>query len=60
MGRLGFPIMLAMAALPFIGAWAFEKGGGNWMIGILNALALLNVALVTALWLFTRSHRKNA
>jgi len=58
MGRLGLPIMLAMAAAPFIGAWAFEVGGSAWMIAILNGLAFLNVALVAGLWLSSRALRQ--
>jgi hypothetical protein len=58
MGRLGFPIMLAMATSPFVGAWAFEAGGSTWMIGILNGLACLNLALIVALWFSSRALRQ--
>ncbi len=54
MGRLGFPIMLAMAASPFVGAWALSLGGSAWIIGLLNALAFLNIALVAMLGLFNK------
>jgi predicted MFS family arabinose efflux permease len=57
MGRLGLPIMVAMAAAPFAGAFAFEAGGADWTLGMLTALALLNVALVALLWYLSRSYR---
>ena len=57
MGRIGLPIMMAMAAAPFAGAFAFETGGADWTLGILTALALLNVALVAPLWYLSRSDR---
>ncbi len=60
MGRLGFPIMLAMAASPFIGAWAFQNGGNAWVIGLLVTLALSNAALVAALWFASRALRRRA
>jgi predicted MFS family arabinose efflux permease len=50
MGRLGFPIMMAMAASPFAGAIAFQAGGADWTLGLLAALALINVLLVGLLW----------
>jgi hypothetical protein len=50
MGRLGFPIMMAMAAAPFVGAIAFQLGGADWTLGMLATLALVNVLLVAMLW----------
>jgi MFS family permease len=54
-GRLGRPIMIAMAASPFVGATAFRLGGADWTFGLLAALALLNVGLVALLWRLSRS-----
>jgi len=55
MGRLGFPIMMAMAAAPFAGAVAFQWGGPDWTLGMLTALALGNVMLVAVLWRLSRT-----
>lgn len=49
-GRLGRPIMIAMAASPFVGAIAFRWGGADWTFGLLAALAVSNVVLVALLW----------
>ncbi|MDB5602544.1 MAG: transporter [Xanthobacteraceae bacterium] len=49
-GRLGRPIMIAMAASPFVGATAFRLGGADWTFALLAALALINVGLVAVLW----------
>lgn len=57
MGRLGFPIMMAMAASPFAGAIAFQLGGADWTLRMLAALALINVLLVAALWRLSRTAR---
>jgi hypothetical protein len=57
MGRLGFPIMMAMAAAPFAGAAAFQSGGADWTLGMLGALALINVLLVALLWHMSRPTR---
>jgi MFS family permease len=57
MGRLGFPIMMAMAASPLAGAIAFQSGGADGTLGILVALALINVLLVATLWRLSRAAR---
>jgi hypothetical protein len=57
MGRLGLPIMMAMAAAPSAGAFAFETGGADRTLGTLTALALLNVVLVALLWYLSRCNR---
>jgi len=57
MGRLGFPIMMAMAVSPFAGAIAFQSGGADWTLGMLAALALVNVLLVALLWRLSRRVR---
>jgi predicted MFS family arabinose efflux permease len=58
MGRLGLPIMIAMAAAPFAGAMAFQSGGPDWTLGMLAALALINVLLVALLWRQNRHARR--
>jgi predicted MFS family arabinose efflux permease len=50
MGRLGLPIMVAMAVAPFAGARAFQLGGADWTLGMLAFLATFNVPLVILLW----------
>jgi hypothetical protein len=57
MGRLGLPIMVAMAASPFIGAWAMRIGGADWTLRLLTALAVVNALLVALLWRQTRLGR---
>ena len=57
MGRLAFPILVAMAVSPFLGGLAFQKGGATWTLGLLAALAFANVALVTILMAMTKRHR---
>jgi len=57
MGRLGFPIMMAMAASPFAGAIAFQRGGADWTLGMLAVLALINMVLVALLWRLSRPVR---
>jgi MFS family permease len=54
MGRLGFPIMMAMAVSPFAGAIVFRSGGADWTIALLAMLALTNVILVGLLWRLIR------
>lgn len=49
MGRLALPILIAMAVSPYVGGLAFQKGGANWTLGLLAALALTNVVLACAL-----------
>jgi len=60
MGRLGLPIMIAMAASPFAGAVVFQAGGADWTLGMLAALASINVLLVAALWRSSRAARMTA
>lgn len=59
-GRIGLPVMVAMAASPFIGAIAFRTGGADWTLYILSALALTNVALVALLFQLSRNARQRA
>jgi MFS family permease len=50
MGRLGLPIMIAMAVMPYFGALAYEYGGPNLAFGLILALSFINVGLVFVLW----------
>jgi hypothetical protein len=54
MGRLGFPLLAAMAVSPYLGGLAFQRGGAEWTLLLLTVLALANVILVGALRLVTR------
>jgi predicted MFS family arabinose efflux permease len=54
MGRLGFPILLAMAAAPMLGAAAFQLYGATGAFAVLNALAFCNVVMVAALFTLIR------
>jgi predicted MFS family arabinose efflux permease len=54
MGRLGLPLLLAMAVSPYLGGLAFQMGGAEWTLLILSVLAVTNVILVGALRLVTR------
>jgi MFS family permease len=56
-GRLGRPIMIAMAASPVVGAIAFRWGGADWTFGLLAAMAVSNVVLVALLWRLSRPAR---
>jgi hypothetical protein len=49
MGRLGLPLLLAMAVSPYLGGLAFQMGGADWTLLLLSALAVTNVILVIAL-----------
>jgi MFS family permease len=60
MGRLGSPIMIAMAASPFAGAIAFQAGGADWTLEMLAALAVINVLLVILLLHRSRLIQKRA
>jgi MFS family permease len=54
MGRLGLPLMLAMAVSPYLGGLAFQKGGAEWTLQLLTILAVANVFLVGALRIVAR------
>jgi predicted MFS family arabinose efflux permease len=54
MGRLGLPILVAMALAPFIGAVAYQHAGASGTLVMLAGLAGTNVVLVGALWLLSR------
>jgi hypothetical protein len=57
MGRLGLPIMIAMAVMPYFGALAYEYGGPNLAFGLILALSFINVGLVFVLWRLSRACR---
>ena len=50
MGKLAFPSLIVQALAPSAGAWLIEANGIDPTIGVLTALALLNVLLIGALW----------
>jgi hypothetical protein len=52
-GRLGLPILIAMAVSPFLGGLAFQKGGADWALALLAGLGVLNVFFVVALRMVT-------
>jgi hypothetical protein len=53
MGRLGFPLLVAMAVSPYLGGLALQKGGAEWTLLLLTVLAVANVILVGALRMVT-------
>jgi MFS family permease len=57
MGRLGLPIMIAMAVMPYFGALAYEYGGPNLAFGLILALSCINVGLVFVLWRLSQPQR---
>ncbi len=60
MGKLAFPSLIVQAAAPSIGAWLIEISGPNATIGLLTAMALINVVLIGALWVTCRARISNA
>jgi predicted MFS family arabinose efflux permease len=54
MGRLGLPILVAMALAPFAGAVAYQHAGAAGTFMMVAGLAGTNVVLVAALWLLSR------
>lgn len=50
MGKLAFPSLIVQALAPSAGAFLIETSGANATVGLLAALALINVLLVGALW----------
>jgi hypothetical protein len=55
MGRLARPILMSMAASPFVGAIAFQVGGANLILGLLALVGALNVLLVGLLWMLKQA-----
>jgi hypothetical protein len=58
MGRLAMPSLLAQALAPIIGAQIIERGGADWAIAVLAALAVANLVLAGVLWAVTSSHHR--
>ncbi len=54
MGKLAFPTLITLALAPSLGALLIERLGANTTIAILTALALVNLALIGALWWLCR------
>lgn len=54
MGKLAFPSLIVQALAPSAGAWLIEARGTEVTLGVLTLLALLNVALIGALWWLCR------
>jgi hypothetical protein len=52
-GRLALPLLVAMAAAPFIGGFLFQRGGAEWPLTLLRMMASLNVMLVAVLTIMT-------
>jgi len=55
MGKLAFPSLIVQALAPSAGALLIETSGTNATIGVLTAVALINVVLISILWLMCRS-----
>jgi predicted MFS family arabinose efflux permease len=54
MGRLAMPSLIAQSVAPSLGAVLLESAGTSGTLAVLAGLALLNVALVVALWFCAR------
>src|SRR5579864_4215573 len=54
MGKLAFPSLIVQALAPSAGALLIEAAGTNATIGVLTALALINVVLIGLLWAMCR------
>ncbi|MFN3656229.1 MAG: MFS transporter [Pseudolabrys sp.] len=55
MGKLAFPSLIVQALAPSAGALLIERSGPDATIVVLTALALVNVALIGALWWLCRT-----
>jgi len=54
MGKLAFPSLIVQAVAPSAGALLIEARGVDATIGVLTALALINVVLIGLLWAMCR------
>ena len=54
MGKLAFPSLIVQAVAPSAGALLIEASGADATIGVLTALALINVLLIGLLWAVCR------
>jgi predicted MFS family arabinose efflux permease len=57
MGRLGVPLLIAMAIAPYIGGVAFETGGADLTLIVLTTITSVNVVLVVVLRAITWRNR---
>ena len=55
MGRIAFPSLIVQALAPSAGALMIEHVGVDATIGLLTALALINVVLIALLWTMCRA-----
>lgn len=55
MGRIAFPSLIVQALAPSAGALMIERFGVDATIGLLTALALINVVLIALLWAMCRA-----
>lgn len=55
MGKIAFPSLIVLALSPSAGAWMIEAAGPDATIGVLTALSLINVVLITLLWVICRA-----
>jgi predicted MFS family arabinose efflux permease len=54
MGRLAFPLLVAMAVTPYLVGLAFQKGGAQWVLLSLTGLTMINIMLVGILRAITK------
>jgi len=54
MGKLAFPSLIVQALAPSAGAFLIEASGIPTTIGVLTALAIVNVGLIGGLWALSR------
>src|SRR6185312_8453000 len=54
MGKLAFPSLIVQAVAPSAGALLIEAAGTDIAIAALTALAIVNLALIGALWALSR------
>lgn len=54
MGKLAFPSLIVQALAPSAGAFLIEASGIPTTIGVLTALAIVNVGLIGGLWALNR------
>ena len=58
MGKLAFPSLIVQALAPSAGALTIEAFGTAATIGMLTALAIVNVVLIGALWTLSRTQSR--
>ncbi len=55
MGKIAFPSLIVQALAPSAGALMIERFGVDATLGLLTGLALINVVLITLLWVMCRA-----